>query len=102
LSPSSILNDWKGLPLSHSGLMIRGGEMSLSFLSGTTPCPGTAWDNIIGFDKNVWNELKKKFLEAYAPKFSAFASASRTSGRRMTRRSRTSTTGCPPPSRMPT
>ena len=30
-------------------------------------------DNIIGFDKNVWNELKKKFLEAYAPKYSAKA-----------------------------
>jgi hypothetical protein len=30
-------------------------------------------DNIIGFNKNVWNELKKKFLEAYAPKYSAKA-----------------------------
>jgi hypothetical protein len=30
-------------------------------------------DNIIGFDKNIWNELKKKFLEAYAPKYSAKA-----------------------------
>jgi len=28
-------------------------------------------DNIIGFEKNVGNELKKKFLEAYAPKYSA-------------------------------
>jgi hypothetical protein len=30
-------------------------------------------DNIIGFEKNVGNELKKKFLEAYAPKYSAMA-----------------------------
>ena len=27
--------------------------------------------NIIGFDTNNWDEVKKKFLEAYAPKFSA-------------------------------
>jgi hypothetical protein len=30
-------------------------------------------DNIIGSDKNVWNELKKKVLEAYAQKYSAKA-----------------------------
>ena len=30
-------------------------------------------DNIIGFNKNVWDDLKKKFLEAYAPKYSAKA-----------------------------
>lgn len=30
-------------------------------------------DNVIGFDKNNWNEVKAKFLEAYAPKFSAKA-----------------------------
>jgi hypothetical protein len=30
-------------------------------------------DNLIGFDKNNWDEVKKKFLEAYAPKFSAKA-----------------------------
>jgi hypothetical protein len=30
-------------------------------------------DNIIGFDKEDWDELKKKFLEAYAPKYSAKA-----------------------------
>jgi hypothetical protein len=30
-------------------------------------------DNIIRFDKNVCNKLKKKFLEAYAPKYSAKA-----------------------------
>jgi hypothetical protein len=30
-------------------------------------------DNIIRFDKEVWNELKKKFLEAYAPKYLAKA-----------------------------
>jgi hypothetical protein len=30
-------------------------------------------DNIIGFDKEVWAELKKKFLEAYTPKYSAKA-----------------------------
>jgi len=30
-------------------------------------------DNLIGFDKNDWGEVKKKFLEAYAPKFSAKA-----------------------------
>ena len=31
----------------------------------------TTLDNIIGFDVNDWTEVKKKFLEAYAPKFSA-------------------------------
>ena len=30
-------------------------------------------DNIIGFNKEDWDELKKKFLEAYAPKYSAKA-----------------------------
>jgi hypothetical protein len=30
-------------------------------------------DNIIGFNKEAWAELKKKFLEAYAPKNSAKA-----------------------------
>jgi Retrotransposon gag protein len=30
-------------------------------------------DNIIRFRKNVWDDLKKKFLEAYAPKYSAKA-----------------------------
>jgi hypothetical protein len=30
-------------------------------------------NNIIRFDKNIWEELKKKFLEAYAPKYSAKA-----------------------------
>jgi hypothetical protein len=30
-------------------------------------------NNIIGFNKEVWNELKKKFHEAYAPKYSAKA-----------------------------
>ena len=30
-------------------------------------------DNIIGFNKNNWNDLKAKFLEAYAPKYSAKA-----------------------------
>jgi hypothetical protein len=30
-------------------------------------------DNIIGFNKNIWNDLKTKFLEAYAPKYSAKA-----------------------------
>jgi hypothetical protein len=30
-------------------------------------------DNIIGYNKEDWNELKKKFLEAYAPKYSAKA-----------------------------
>jgi hypothetical protein len=30
-------------------------------------------DNIIGFNKNNWNNLKNKFLEAYAPKYSAKA-----------------------------
>jgi hypothetical protein len=30
-------------------------------------------DNIIGFNKEDWNELKKKFLETYAPKYSAKA-----------------------------
>jgi len=28
-------------------------------------------DNIIGFDKENWNQVKTKFLEAYAPRFSA-------------------------------
>jgi len=28
-------------------------------------------DNIIGFNKENWNDVKKKFLEAYAPRFSA-------------------------------
>lgn len=28
-------------------------------------------NNIIGFDSNNWEQVKKKFLEAYAPKFSA-------------------------------
>jgi hypothetical protein len=28
-------------------------------------------DNIIGFDKEDWGQVKAKFLEAYAPKFSA-------------------------------
>ena len=28
-------------------------------------------DNIIGFNKENWNDLKAKFLEAYAPKYSA-------------------------------
>jgi len=28
-------------------------------------------DNIFGFDKEVWNDLKTKFLEAYAPKYTA-------------------------------
>ena len=31
----------------------------------------TTLDNIIGFNINDWGEVKKKFLEAYAPKFSA-------------------------------
>ena len=30
-------------------------------------------DNIIGYNKEDWDELKKKFLEAYAPKYSAKA-----------------------------
>jgi Retrotransposon gag protein len=30
-------------------------------------------DNEIGFDKEVWDKVKKRFLEAYAPKFSAKA-----------------------------
>ncbi len=30
-------------------------------------------DNIIGFNKNNWNDLKTKFLEAYAPTYSAKA-----------------------------
>jgi Retrotransposon gag protein len=30
-------------------------------------------DNIIGFNKENWNDLKTKFLEAYAPKYSAKA-----------------------------
>jgi hypothetical protein len=30
-------------------------------------------ENIIGFDKGVWAELKKKFLEAYSTKYSAKA-----------------------------
>lgn len=30
-------------------------------------------DNIIGFNKENWNQVKTKFLEAYAPKFSAKA-----------------------------
>jgi Retrotransposon gag protein len=30
-------------------------------------------DNIIGFNKEDWDKLKKKFLEAYAPKYSAKA-----------------------------
>jgi hypothetical protein len=30
-------------------------------------------DNIISFNKEDWDELKKKFLEAYAPKYSAKA-----------------------------
>jgi len=28
-------------------------------------------DNIFGFNKEVWNDLKAKFLEAYAPKYTA-------------------------------
>lgn len=28
-------------------------------------------DNIFGFDKEIWNDLKTKFLEAYAPKYTA-------------------------------
>jgi hypothetical protein len=28
-------------------------------------------DNIIGFNKAAWNDVKEKFLEAYAPRFSA-------------------------------
>jgi hypothetical protein len=28
-------------------------------------------DNIFGFNKEVWNDLKVKFLEAYAPKYTA-------------------------------
>jgi hypothetical protein len=28
-------------------------------------------DNIVGFNKEVWNDLKAKLLEAYAPKYSA-------------------------------
>ena len=38
-------------------------------------------DDIIGYNKEDWDELKKKFLEAYAPKYSAkalFAFAFRT------------------------
>jgi hypothetical protein len=30
-------------------------------------------DNVIGFNKNNWEDVKAKFLEAYAPKFSAKA-----------------------------
>ena len=30
-------------------------------------------DNIISYNKEDWDELKKKFLEAYAPKYSAKA-----------------------------
>ena len=30
-------------------------------------------DNIIGYNREDWDELKKKFLEAYAPKYSAKA-----------------------------
>jgi hypothetical protein len=30
-------------------------------------------DNIIGFNENNWNDLTEKFLEAYAPKYSAKA-----------------------------
>jgi hypothetical protein len=58
-------------------------------------------DNIIGFDKNVWNELKKKFLEAYAPKYSAKALCICFQDLRQ-KNDETSTTGCPPPSRTPT
>jgi hypothetical protein len=68
IEPSSTLKGWKGLPWSHSGLMTKGGATSLSFLSWYSTL-----DNIIGFEKNVGNELKKKFLEAYAPKYSAKA-----------------------------
>jgi len=32
-------------------------------------------DNIIGYNREDWDELKKKFLEAYAPKYSPTPSA---------------------------
>jgi hypothetical protein len=58
-------------------------------------------DNIIGFNKNNWNDLKEKFLEAYAPNpLRVSASASRTSSRRTTRPFRISTTGFLIPSGM--
>jgi len=47
-------------------------EFVLSLRDGALSWYSTL-DNIIGFQKNVWNDLKAKFLEAYAPKYSAKA-----------------------------
>ena len=47
-------------------------EFSLSLRDNALSWYNTL-DNIIDFDKNNWAELKKKFLEAYAPKYSAKA-----------------------------
>jgi hypothetical protein len=47
-------------------------EFVLSLRDGALSWYSTL-DNIIGFQKNIWNDLKAKFLEAYAPKYSAKA-----------------------------